>query len=403
MKTIGVFFGGRSCEHDVSIITAHQAMANLDPSKFRVEPVYIARDGRWYMGDRLRDIAFYSHFDPLDVDQVYLDPNAGYHGLYKVIPPRSFLWIQPERTPVAQLDCALLCMHGMHGEDGALSGLLELAEIPYTCSSLVGSSVGMDKIAMRILFKGAGFPVLPFASVLREDFKRDPLSILEQAEVGLTYPIFVKPANLGSSIGITRATDRASLRDALEVAFAYDSRVMLDQGIEHVKEINCSALGYGSEVQVSVCEQPVSWEEFLTFNEKYTRSAGDGMESLSRIVPAPIPDDMTGRIQRMTADIFRTLNCKGVVRIDFMIDEDTGELYVNEINTIPGSLAYYLWEPMGLSFPKLLERLIDIAEKAEKDEEENSYAYESVILQNFGGAKGAKGGAKGGAKFGSKF
>jgi len=366
MKTIGVFFGGRSCEHDVSIITGHQAMQNLDPAKYHVEPIYIARDGKWYMGDRLKEVSFFSHFDPMDVDQVYLDPNAGYHGLYKVAPPRSFLWIQPERTPMAQLDCALLCMHGMHGEDGALPGLLELAEIPYTCSSLVGSSVGMDKIAMRVLFRGAGFPVLSFVSALREDFRRDPISVLEKAEKELPYPIYVKPANLGSSIGISKATDRASLREALEVAFSYDNRVMLDQGLEHVREINCSALGYGANVQVSVCEQPVSWEEFLTFSEKYTRSAGDGMESLSRIVPAPISDEMTSRIQRLTADIFRALDCRTLSRVDFFVEEDGGIVF-NEINTLPGFTSISMYPKLmmheGMSYAVLLDRLIASARK----------------------------------------
>jgi len=400
MKTIGVFFGGRSCEHDVSIITGHQVLENLDRTQFRVEPVYIARDGKWYMGDRLWEVGFFTHFDPQEVEQVYLDPNAGYHGLYRVVPPRSFFFLQPQRTPMAQLDCAILAMHGMNGEDGALPGLLELADIPYTASGLVGSAVGMDKIAMRMLFQGAGFPVLPYTAAHREDFHRDPVTVLEKIEAAVPYPIYVKPANLGSSIGISKAQERASLREALEVAFSYDSRVILDRGIR-CREINCSALGYGTQVQVSVCEQPVTWEEFLTFGEKYTRGGtSEGMQSLARIVPAPIPEDLTARIQRMTADIFLALDCKGVVRIDYMIEEETGELYVNEINTIPGSLAYYLWEPMGLPFSKLLEKLIDLAEKAQAEKDANSYAYESVILQSYGGAKGVKG-AKGG-KFGSK-
>ena len=258
----------------------------------------------------------------------------------------------------------------------------------------MGSAVGMDKIAMRLLFKGAGFPVLDCYYAERGQYHADPDGILDAIEAALPeYPLFVKPANLGSSIGISKATGRESLREAMEVAYHYDRRVLVERGIDCV-EINCSAMGFGDEVEVSLCEQPVTWEEFLSDDEKYLRGGkgSKGMKSLSRIVPAPLSEEMTARIQQMTADIFRVLDSKGVVRIDYMIEKETGELYVNEINTIPGSFAFYLWEPKGVSFREMIDRIIDQALKAQAEKHKNHYAFTSSILDKVsGGAKGAKG------------
>ena len=392
-KNVAVIFGGRSCEHDVSIISAHQVLENADKAKYNLIPVYIDPKGQWYTGEKLLDVSFFKHFKPEEVTPVYIEANGTGGALYPVQLKAGLLRAR-KREPLVTIDVALPAMHGMNGEDGTLQGLLELADVPYTSVGVMGSAVGMDKIAMRLLFKGAGFPVLDCYYAERGQYRADPDGILDAIEAALPeYPLFVKPANLGSSIGISKATGRESLREAMEVAYHYDRRVLVERGIDCV-EINCSAMGMGDEVEVSLCEQPVTWEEFLSYDEKYLRGGkgSKGMKSLSRIVPAPISDEMTARIQQMTADIFRVLDSKGVVRIDYMIEKETGELYVNEINTIPGSFAFYLWEPKGVSFRELIDRIIDQALKAQAEKHENHYAFSSSILDKVsGGAKGAKG------------
>ena len=393
-KNVAVIFGGRTCEHDVSIITAHQVLENADQNKYNLIPVYIDHEGHWFTGEKLMKLDFFQHFNPEEVTAVYLEPNGGSGALYPVHLKSGLLGVR-ERKPLVNIDVVLPSMHGMNGEDGTLQGLLELADLPYTSAGVMGSAVGMDKIAMRLLFKGAGFPVLDCYYAERGQYRTNPEAVLSAIEKALPeYPLFVKPANLGSSIGITRATDRDSLARAMEIAYHYDRRALVEKGIDCV-EINCSAMGMGDDVEVSLCEQPVTWEEFLNFDEKYLKGAkggSKGMESLSRIVPAPIDEEMTQRIRALTGDIYQVLDCKGVVRIDFMIEKGTQQLYINEINTIPGSFAYYLWEPMGVSFTQLIDRIIDQAIRAHKEKNANSYAFESPILQQVaGGAKGAKG------------
>lgn len=398
-KNVAVTFGGKTCEHDVSIITGHQILENADSTKYNMIPIYITRDGKWYTGEKLWDMEFYKAFDPKAVTQVYLEPTDGDHALYPCV-TRGGLFGGGARKPVATLDVVIPAMHGMNGEDGTLQGLFELNNIPYASAGVMGSSVGMDKIAMRLLFQGAGFPVLESCHTDRNRFQTQREAVLDDIEGKVPYPMFVKPANLGSSIGISKATDRASLAQALEVAFHYDRRVLVERGIDCV-EINCSAMGFGEDVEVGLCEQPVTWEQFLTFDEKYLRGVkggkSQGMKSLSRLVPAPLEETMTARIQQLTQDIFRVLDCRGVVRIDYMIEKATGDLYVNEINTLPGSFAFYLWEPKGVSFKDLIDRIIASAEQAHAAKNANVYAFDSSILDQFkagGGVKGGKLGAK---------
>ncbi len=394
-KTIAVFFGGKTCEHDVSIITGHQLMENADKGKYSVVPVYIGRDGKWFTGEKLRDLAFFRDFRSEEVTPVYMEANGSGMDLYPEQLKTGLLGAR-DRKAIVHIDAVIPAMHGMNGEDGTLQGLLELADVPYASVGVMGSAVGMDKIAMRMMFRGAGFPVLECSFAERGEYRRDPDSVLQRIENEVpVYPLFVKPSNLGSSIGISKAKDREGLKKALDIAFQYDRRVLVERGID-CYEINCSAMGVGNQVEVSLCEQPVTWEEFLDFNEKYmrgTKGASKGMKSLSRIVPAPISEEMTDRIRNLTAEIFRLLDCKGVVRVDYMIEKQTERLYVNEINTIPGSFAYYLWEPMGISFADLIDRLIEQAETAFRQKHENHYAYSSEILNKVGmqSTKGTKG------------
>ena len=408
---VAVIYGSRTCEHDVSIVSALQAMDNLDKNEYEIVPVYIARDGQWYTGRLLRNITFYSAFKPELVTHVApvmsedgkltlmpvtsIAPH-GFKGMVKVLMSNMNLG----EDTVEKCDVVLPVMHGMNGEDGTLQGLLELFNVPYTSTSVLGSALGMDKIAMKQFFRGCGLPVVDGMWFARSEWNKNHEEVLNRVESSCPYPVYVKPANLGSSIGISRATDRQSLIKAIETAVEYDRRILVERGIEKPVEINCSALRIKGEVRASLCEMPASWEEFLTFDDKYLRGSksgkGQGMESLARKVPAPISDELTQRIQQMTTQVYNAMDCKGVVRIDYMLDGD--ELYINEINIIPGSLAFYLWEPLGISFKEMLDCMIEDAFTAYAEKNRSVFSYDSSILRSVqGGLKGAKGGKLGGS------
>ncbi len=403
MKKIGVIFGGVTCEHDVSIVTGLQLIENMDKSKYEVHPIYIHSNGAWYTGAELLDAALYKDFEKKEPHLKKAMIPADRKGL---IVYEKGIFSKEKWIP---LDAVIPAMHGMNGEDGSVQGLLELANIPYTSSGILGASVGMDKILMKKVFEAYGLPVLPYTSFLRESWQKQPERILDQIEKELTYPMFVKPSNLGSSIGISKAKDRDSLRHAIEVATYYDSRILVEKGVSKIREINCSALGYKEEVETSVCEEPVNWSEFLTFEDKYlhgvkstksgtlgaktgatgskmttsvetTGSKQGGMASMGRRIPANLSKEQTEEIQSLTVRAFKALDSKGVVRIDFIIDEEDNKIYINEINTIPGSFAFYLWQYNGITYSTLIDKLIAIAEKANEDKNKNQYTYESNII-----------------------
>lgn len=387
MKQLAVFFGGRTVEHDVSIITGLQFMENADRAKYRVIPVYITREGVWYSGEKLKDADFYKHpnFKEKGIERVLLSPVAGDNMLYRIA-KRGLK--EGER-----IDIAALAMHGMHGEDGTLQGLLELADIPYTSAGVTGSAVGMDKIVMKAAFRGLGFPVLDGVYLERTAFVEDPDGQVAKVEEKLEYPVMVKPANLGSSIGVAKATDAASLKEALQVAAGYDQRILVETCVTDLMEVNCAVLGLGGNATASVLEQPVTAKDVLDFEEKYLRSSGSkGMKSLARKIPADVSKEMEERVKALSLEIFKALDMKGVVRIDYIIDKSTGELYVNEANTIPGSFAFYLFEPMGISFSELIDTLVECALARWEEKKASSFAFDSDILKKVGqGAKGAKG------------
>ena len=389
MKTLGIFFGGRSAEHDVSIVSAAQAM-EAAKQRYNIVPVYIDRNGRWFTGDKLRSLDFFKHYDESQLTPCALSANMGSREL---LPLKQKLF---GNAPLAVLDIAMPVMHGLNGEDGTLQGLFELCGIPYTSAGVMGSAVGMDKIALKAMLRGWGFPVVYGCWFDRAEWERDAEATLDRVIQEAGFPAFVKPANLGSSIGISRATDRETLRKGIDIALHYDRRVLVEKGIDKPVEINCACLGWEGEVRASTCEQPVSWEEFLTFEDKYLRGGkggkssktadGAGMAALSRQIPAPISAKLTEEIQAMSRDIFRLMDLRGVVRIDYMIDA-AGSVFVTEVNTIPGSLAFYLWEFDGLPFDQLIDTLCDYAEKSLAEKQRATFAYDSAILSKVGGTK----------------
>lgn len=397
MKKVAVIFGGKTCEHDVSIVTGLQLIENIDKTKYEVIPIYIHSNGDWYIGDELLDVNLYKDFSQR---RSMLKKGI-------IVPCKPQLLIEGfglfGKNEYVKIDVAIPAMHGMNGEDGTLQGLLELSGIPYTSSGVLGASVGMDKILMKKVFESEGIPVLPYTYFIRSEWEKDREKVLNDIESKLSYPMFVKPSNLGSSIGISKAKDRESLITAIEVAVNYDARIIVERGVENLTEVNCSALGRADDVNVSVCEQPVNWAEFLTFEDKYlhgskssktpTKGGTKGMSSMTRKVPADITDEQTNEIQNYTLKAFKALNSKGVVRIDFIIDNDDGKVYINEINTIPGSFAFYLWNYENkLSYTELIDKLIEIAEEDFEEKQKNNYTYNSDIIakQGTSGCKGGK-------------
>jgi D-alanine-D-alanine ligase len=393
-KQIGGIFGSRSCEREVAIISAVQLMHHADPEKYEVIPVYIDEHGSWYTGEKLKDINSYKPFRPEQsgITKVFPDLSAG-SGALLTVSKGTGLFAREKVEMVARIDVYVVVMHGLNGEDGTLQGLLELAKVPYTSTGVAGSAIGMDKIMMKQFFRGAGLPVLPGLWFSRSAFENDREAVLQQVEKELGFPVFVKPANLGSSIGVSRADDPASLAESLGLAFDYDRRVLVEQGLDKPIELNCSVLGYDGEAEASPIEMPLGNDEFLDFGDKYLSSGGSkGMASLHRVLPAPIEDSLRDEIQKMSREIFRMLDCKGVVRIDYMFDRKSEKIYITEINTIPGSLAFYLWENAGLPYSRLIDRMVAYAEQAYEDKNRANYAFTSDILKGVSfGAKGAKG------------
>ena len=396
---LGVMYGSRSCEHEVSIISALQLMQAVDTSKYDVIPVYISMQGIWYTGEALRDMKTYTPFqeDYKGLVRVSLDMTPGSGALLTMEQGKGLLGGAKQRV-VARMECIIPVFHGMHGEDGTLQGLLEIANLPYASPGVTGSAVGMDKIIMKRHFTGAGFPVLPGVWYSRQEWKSGRDAVLSQIEEKIGYPVYAKPANLGSSIGVSRAENREQLAEALELAFVYDRRVLLEEGLTNPIELNCSVVGFDTQMEASVLEMPVTSGALLSFANKYLQGGGGskGMASLSRVVPAPVEDSLKEKIQSLSKDIFRELDLKGVVRIDYMFDVKTEKLYITEVNTIPGSMAYYLWEKSGVSYTNLIDKMVESARKAYQEKNDNNFAYSSDILKNvqLGGKAGAGKGGK---------
>ena len=390
---VGVIFGGRSVEHDVSIVSAHQAMAVL-AEDHDVVPIYISREGLWYTGEALNDLEVYRSQTWTEAGvESFIPSSAGHGGLF--VPP-SGRFAKARTIP---LDVVVPAIHGTYGEDGTLQGLLEMAGIPYAGSAVTGSAAGMDKITMKAVFRAAGLPVVRDLVLDAERLLADENAVVDEIERVIGYPAFVKPSRLGSSVGIGKAPDRVALVEALDVARRYDNRLLVEVAMEGCDEINCSVLGgAGTEPRVSVCEQPVAWEEFLTFSDKYLRGgkgtsegakSGGGMAGSERRIPAPISDELTKQVQTNALVAFKAIDAAGVARIDSFVNQATGETWVMEINTVPGSFAFYLWEATGVNFRQLMNEIIDIALAAGKAKSELMFTFESNMLS---GVKGGKSG-----------
>jgi D-alanine-D-alanine ligase len=398
VTTVGVIFGGRSVEHDVSIITGHQVMMALanDPG-FEVVPIYIDRHGRWFSGEPLRELKnFQQYRDEVTslkgIQSAILSPSTQHHGL--ILNPLAGRF---DKAEIKRLDVVFPTIHGSHGEDGTLQGLFELADIPYVGCGVLASALANDKILCKIALSQQGIPIIEAVSFSRSEWIEAPDKVISHIQHELkTYPLFVKPATLGSSIGVAKVADESALRAAVEVAIGLDSRILVEIAIENAVEINCALLGQGDDIRASVLEQPVSLQELLTFEEKYMRGS-KGMVSAERIIPAPLSSDLTAKIQGYAVMAFRAIEGRGTARIDFLVRPETGEVFLNEINTLPGSFSFYLWNTdQGSSDhppqtpTEVVRKLIQIARDAYAEKRKNMYDYQTGLVE-FAAAKGLKG------------
>ena len=390
MKTkVAVLFGGKSVEHEVSIISGLQAYHALDRAIYEPVAVYLSKDNTWYTGDGIDKIESYKNMKACLAAATRVVPVATAEGVaLQRVPQKKF-----GNNTVATFEVVLPVVHGTNVEDGTLMGMLEMLGVPYAACDVTSSALGMDKFAMKAVLKMAGLPVLDAVQFRGRTWAADSDAVMDAIEARFTYPVIVKPVNLGSSVGIALAHDRTSLRTAMDDACTFADRILVETAVQNLREINCAVLGDADDAIPSVCERPVSAGEILDFEQKYLQGAksAEGMSSLKRICPADIPDELTAQVQDLAVKTFRALGCCGVSRIDFLNNTETGELYINEINTIPGSLAFYLWEASDLSFASLLDRMIGLAFKRKRDREALNFSFASNILEGFGGAKGAKG------------
>lgn len=390
---VAVLFGGKSVEHEVSVISALQAMQNMNKDKYQLYPVYITKKNELYYGEDLDKIDEYKNIPRLlekstkinivtDGDKTYL------------LPQQQKLF--SKQKPIAVIDVAFPIVHGTNVEDGALQGFIKTLNLPFVGCDVLASAICMDKYAMKVMLRDAGFPVLDGLRFTVTDYKNSDV-IIEKTEKKFGYPVVVKPVNLGSSVGISKADNKAEFEDALELAFTFADKILVEPAVVNLKEINCSVVGDYMEAEASELEEPVSADKILSYKDKYLdggkKTGGSkGMTSLKRKIPADIPAETATEIKKIAVEAFKYLDCNGVVRIDYLMNSKTGEFWINEFNTIPGSLAFYLWEPLGIKYSELLDRLISLALKRQRNREEITYSFDTNILSSgaLGGAKGSK-------------
>lgn len=370
---VAVVFGGESVEHEISILSAHQVMEAMSLDKYEIIPLYISKEGRMYYDVTLSVLETFEELDKI----------PGYCMEVTLLHRNQHAYIVPVKHHIfakeIEFDIALPVLHGTHGEDGSFQGYLSTLKIPYVGCSVLGGALGQDKIIMKQVLEDSGLPVTPwFYWTL---YKPLDDAFFRKAQ-RLGYPLVVKPANLGSSIGIEVVHNEVELHKAMIEAYQYDRRVVIEKAIEHLREINCSILGDEQSCEASILEEVCGHDEILSYQDKYIgKQCTKGMVNAQRKIPAPIHEDLRDEIQQLAVETFRSLCASGVSRIDFLMNDESKDLYVNEINTIPGSLSFYLWEKSGVSFPDLIDRLLDLAKKRYAREQKQIYSYATNILK----------------------
>lgn len=396
---VGVIFGGESVEHEVSIITAVQAMEHIDQNKYEIVPIYISKDRNWYTGKMLMDISIYNDFDNLKryaKKVVLCRKNGSFYlqnikGLFK--------------SDVAEIDIAFPIVHGNNVEDGTLAGYLDTLGIPYVGSRVLGAALGQDKVVQKQVLASEKLPIVDYIWFYDTEYYINSNEINEKINK-LGYPVIVKPACLGSSVGITVVKDAKDIENAINEAIKYDTKILIEKMVDNLVEVNCAVLGNYSYQETSLIAEMLTDNDFLTYQDKYIGNgkgakkggAKDGMASSDFIIPARLDKKTEEKVFDLSKKAFRALNLAGVARIDFLIDKKKKAVYINEPNTIPGCLSFYMFSPKGKSYTTLLDEMITVAIKDYKDRCKKTYSFDSNILSNYNGLKGGKG-LKGMKKF----
>lgn len=394
MKTnIAVFFGCRSVEHEVSIISAVQAMRSINRDKYDVTPVYVTKDGAMYTGESLFEIENYRNLPELlkTAKRVtFIKEKDGV--LMHYLDQKRF-----KKIPDVAIDLAFPVVHGTNCEDGTMAGYFEFLGLPYISCDIISAAVGMDKAVFKDVLKSVGLPVLDYIKFRAREYTLDKENITNKIKNEIGFPLIVKPVNLGSSVGITKVNSAEELDEAIRLGISFSDVILVEKAICNLREINCSVLGDSDECEASVCEEPFMNDEILSYEDKYlgggkSGGASKGMASLGRKIPADISEELSNQIRDLSCKIFKAIGASGVVRIDFLLDTDTNKVYANEINTIPGSLAFYLWEATGLKYTDMLDRLVEIAFRRQRNRDNLTFTIDTNILSGVSfGSKGSKG------------
>ncbi len=384
-KNIAVIFGGKSAEHDVSIITAHKPIIEslLSMENFKVWPIYISKDGSWYCNPKMNDLNYFKQEDLENVlakeEKIELCFDKG----LKITWPGMF-------SKTVTIDIAFPSMHGTYGEDGSLMGLLRMAGIPFVGCDLFASAVAMDKVLTKQVISAEGVPVVPYVWFTKNDWQENKNELKEKISK-LTLPLFIKPVHLGSSIGITKVKNISELENAIEVALHYDNKVLVEEGVQNLIEVTLPIMGNTKLVGLAGIERPLNNTDFFDFNDKYLSSGGKkGSETVNNQysqIPAQIDDSLAQQVKEFGIKTFKTLGCEGIARVDFLIDGLSKKVYVNEVNTLPGSLYAHNWKKMGVSNIELVSKLVNLALDKFEEQKNITYTFDSTILKQVGGAK----------------
>jgi D-alanine-D-alanine ligase len=388
-KNLVIAFGGVSPEHEVSVLSAMQAISSMQDSDYNLIPLYITKSGKWLTGESLLDLEKFKDLSKLEEEAIrcaFVKDEIGRTHLKQQ--DSAGLFSKPKSYPVYAVVCAF---HGSGGENGSFQGICDFFNVPYTGSDVLSSSLGMSKVKAKQICVANDIPVTDSLDFYESNWETDQATIIKEAEI-LGYPLIVKPCSLGSSIGVTKAISKEELIDAVEMAFRYDAHLLIEEAINPLMEINCSVLGTAEECRASVCEKPLGSTETLSFKDKYQSGEGadKGMASADRVIPADISSELTEEIRELAIRTFKTFGSSGVARLDFLVNADSQKVYFNEINTIPGSFSFYLWEKSDISFKQLIDELIEISIKNHQQKNGRVQSYETNLL-NEKAAKGIKG------------
>ncbi|MHB8097943.1 MAG: D-alanine--D-alanine ligase family protein [Erysipelotrichaceae bacterium] len=382
---IGVLFGGNSVEHEVSVISASQAIAAIDKERYHVIPLYLTKDHRLFSGDALLDVKNFKNMNSLlnkckQVSIVKLQQR------FYIQPIKGTIFTKPHKV-----DIIIPVVHGTHCEDGSIQGYLETIGIPYSGSDVISAGLGQDKVYMKMVFEHHNIPMVPWMYFNSNEYHNDSQKVLSRIQNSVGLPCVVKPARLGSSVGISLVKTIESLEDAIIDAMNYDTKIVIEKAVTDLREVNCSVLGDEISVEASVLEEVMKYDAILSYKDKYqSNSKSKGMASTSRICPAELDLTYTNKVQDLAKEVFTVLGCSGVTRIDFLIDSKTMELYVNEINTIPGSLSFYLWDKSGYNFTDLMDKLIEQSIERQRRREKMVFSFDTNLLDQYSGS-GSKG------------